>query len=317
VFGDDADGDLLKLKAQGNTFNLPTYNMRFPGDTGNGHVASPFDWELLCDKVNLKEKDTFNLMFIVVDNANKCRLYKADTLSLQVRADSLENSAPELSVASTNPDLPFSNNEQAAELGQQISLDLVSADADVSPADHLVIEMIGAEGNVAPEGYAFETARGVSKLHALFTWNPDCSIFHDGVYDNQYRFTFRTYDDRCQNAKADTVAIALEVKDIVNDIAAFIPPNFVSADHDPGEHNEFFAMVRLNEATGELEDILPKDNCVGHFVGVAIYNRWGKVMFESNDRNFRWYPDEDASGIYFYTLTFSDKEFKGSITVRN
>lgn len=317
VFGDDADGDLLKLKAQGNTFDLATYNMSFPGDTANGHVASPFNWELLCDKVNLKEKDTFNLMFIVVDNANKCRLYKADTLALQVRADSIENTAPELSVVSMNPDLPFSNNEQTLELGQQISLDLVSADADVSPVDHLVIEMIGAEGNVVPEGYSFETARGVSKLRAAFTWNPDCSIFHDGVYDNQYRFTFRTYDDRCQNVKADTVAVGLEIRDIVNDIPAFIPPNFVSADHDPGQHNEFFAMVRLNEATGELEDIMPKDNCVGHFVGIAIYNRWGKLVFESNDRKFRWYPDEDASGIYFYTLTFSDKEFKGSITVRN
>jgi len=76
-------------------------------------------------------------------------------------------------------------------------------------------------------------------------------------------------------------------------------------------------MVRLNEHTGELEDILPRDNCVGHFVGISIYNRWGKQVFESTSRDFRWYPSEDASGIYFYTLTFSDREYKGSVTVRN
>jgi hypothetical protein len=291
--------------------------MSFAGMTGNGHVAAPFNWQLLCDKVKIAQRDTFDLLFIVVDNANKCRLYKADTLALQLRAELPDNSAPQLAVTSLNADLPFANHEQTIEPGMQVSLDVSSTDGDASPVDHLVVELIGAEGTAPPEGYTFETAEGQSTLHSLFTWNPDCSIFLDGVYENRYQFIFRTKDDRCQNEKWDTIAVKINVKDIENDPAEFIPPNFVSADHDPGMHNEFFGMVKLNKSTGELEDIMPRDNCVGHFVGVAIYNRWGKVVFESGDRNFRWYPDEDASGIYFYTLTFSDKEYKGSITVRN
>lgn len=317
VMGDDADGDFLRLTADGDFFDLGSANMRFGNATGNGHVESTFDWQLACDKVKLSERDTFNLMFIVIDNANKCRLYKADTLTVQVRAEPPDNTAPVLSITSMTPDQPFTNMHQTIVPGTQVSLDVTSTDPDVSPADHLVLELVAAEGTVPPEGYTFENVEGPSKLHSTFTWNPDCSVFTNGVYENPYKFTFRTQDDRCQNAKWDTLAVNIVVKDIENDPQAFIPPNFVSADHDPEMRNEFFGMVKLNKVTGELEDIMPKDNCVGHFVGIAIYNRWGKLVFESADRNFRWYPDEDASGIYFYTLTFSDKEFKGSITVRN
>ena len=318
VFGDDADGYPLKLNVQGDGFNLGNYGMNFQ-ETGNPDhgITALFNWDLLCDQVDLAEKDTFDLMFIVVDDANKCRLYKADTLSVQVRVRAPDNAGPVLTIASTNPELPFLNNQQTLFVGGQISLGIVSTDADVSPADHLVLEMIDAQGSVQPSGYIFEPVEGVKNIQSTFTWNTDCSIFQEGVYENSYKFTFRTYDDRCQNAKADTVAVEMTIKDVENDIVAFIPPNFVSADHDPGQHNEFFGMVRLNEENGTLEEILPKDNCIGHFVGISIYNRWGKQVFQSTNRDFRWYPDEDASGVYFYTLIFSDKEFKGSVTVRN
>lgn len=317
IFGDDADNNPLHLRVEGNGFHLATYGMTFPEATGTGHVASPFNWDLLCDKVNLAGRDTFDLRFIVVDDANKCRLYKADTLNVVIRAEAPDNAAPLLTVASTNVKLPFINNQQDLFVGEQIALGISSTDADVSPDDHLVIEMIGAEGTVQPEGYEFARVEGRRNIQTTFSWNTDCSIFLDGVYENHYKFTFRTYDDRCQNATADTVAVEFTIRDVENDIPSFMPPNFVSADNDPEQRNEFFGMVRLNEHTGELEDILPKNNCLGQFVGIVIFNRWGKRVFESTQRDFRWYPDDGASGVYFYTLTFSDKEFKGSVTVRN
>ncbi|MDQ2657904.1 MAG: gliding motility-associated C-terminal domain-containing protein, partial [Bacteroidota bacterium] len=318
VYGDDADNNPLRLTAQGNGFDLGWYAMNFPTVVGDGHVSSQFDWSLLCDKLRLAEQDTFELMFIVVDDANKCRIYKADTLTVDVYARPPDNQKPLLTVASMNPDLPFENNQQTLYVGQQISLELSSSDPDVAPVDRVVIEMVGAEGTVEPSGYAFEPANGQGSAQTTFVWNPDCSIFENGVYENDYTVTFRSYDDRCQNTKADTVVVEFTIRDYANEVKEFLPPNFVSPDHDPELRNEFFAMVRLKDpATGELEDILPKDNCLGHFVGVTIYNRWGKAVFESTHRDFRWYPEDDAAGVYFYTLTFSDKEFKGSVTVKN
>ncbi|MGC1243964.1 MAG: hypothetical protein WA874_20395 [Chryseosolibacter sp.] len=317
VFGDDADNTPLKLTVKGNGFELATYNMIFAGANGVGHVASPFTWDLICDNPDLAGRDTFDLMFIVIDDANKCRLYQADTLAVVLRAEPPDNNGPLLTVASTDPALPFINHQQDMMMGQQISLGISSADGDASPLDHIVIEMIGAEGSVQPSGYLFERAEGEGNAQTTFVWHPDCSIFENGVYENHYRFTFRTYDNRCQNIKGDTVAVEVTIRDAGNEVVEFVPPNFVSADHDAEQRNEFFAMVRVNEQTGALEDILPKDNCLGQFVGITVYNRWGRPVFESTSRDFRWYPDDGSSGVYFYTLTFSDKEYKGSVTVRN
>lgn len=317
VFGEDVDNDHLVLKCQGNVFELSTYDMTFPEVSGPGSVESPFHWNLICEKLKIADKDTFELMFMLIDNGNKCRLYKADTLTLQIRTEPPDNSAPVLTVSSTNPDLPFLNNQQALAVGEQISLGLISTDSDQAPADHIVIEMIDVQGSVEPSGYIFEPVEGTGNIQTSFTWNTDCSIFEAGIYENTYAFIFRTYDDRCLNVKADTVKVELTIRDIDSKVAEFIPPNFVSPDNDVNQRNEFFGMVKLNEQTGQLENILPLDNCVGHFVGITIYNRWGKQVFESPDRDFKWFPDEDASGVYFYTLTFSDKEFKGSVTVRN
>ncbi len=316
VFGQDRDNDNLKLTGQGNIFNLSTYSMTFPEASARGRVNSQFNWNVACEKLNLAEKDIFELMFIVVDDANKCRLYKADTLTVHVKAEPPDNTGPVLTVASTNPDLPFINNQQTMFVGEQISLGLISTDSNLLPADHIAIEMIDAQGNVEPSGFIFAPVEGQGNIQTTFTWNTDCSIFQNGVYENTYTFKFRTYDDRCFNTKADTVAIEFTVKDFENKLVDFIPPNFVSPDNDVNQMNEFFGMVKLNAQTGQLDNILPKDNCVGHFVGIAIYNRWGKQVFESTSRDFRWFPDEEAAGIYFYSLRFSDKEFKGSVTVR-
>jgi hypothetical protein len=47
-----------------------------------------------------------------------------------------------------------------------------------------------------------------------------------------------------------------------------------------------------------------------------VFNRWGKKIFESGQRNFRWYPTNEGAGVYYYTLKYSDKEYKGIITLR-
>jgi hypothetical protein len=43
----------------------------------------------------------------------------------------------------------------------------------------------------------------------------------------------------------------------------FLPPNIITPNGD--RLNDYFAMVKKDETTGELVSILPKDNCTGHF----------------------------------------------------
>ena len=60
----------------------------------------------------------------------------------------------------------------------------------------------------------------------------------------------------------------------------------------------------------------PSENCIRKFELVRIYNRWGNSVFESTNRKFRWYAPEQPAGVYYFLIKFTDKEYKGSISVR-
>jgi hypothetical protein len=320
VFGSDADKDLLVLGGSGKGFDFDTYNILFPQVTGNTFVTSHFKWDIQCNKLDLKKKSDFEFRFIVVDNANKCRFYKADTLTVKVKVEPPDNQKPLLKIYNTNPALTFENNKQSLIVGQQISLALTANDGDFVPTpDEISIQLIDAEGNVEPRGYVFAPAQGNGLAETTFTWNTDCTLFEEGVYENNYTFVFRTVDHRCFNPKADTVQVQFTIKDVNAEESEFLPVNIITPNGDGC--NDFFAMEGLDELASVCGDMhpphLPTDNCVGRFSRIFIYNRWGEKVFESETRGFRWYPTHEAMGVYFYTLQYTNKEYKGTITLKN
>lgn len=311
---DEVDNDQLTLAGAGIGFPMADYGITFPPVSGRTSITSQFNWNIVCEKLNLGTKSEFDFSFIVKDEANKCRFYKADTLTVKVKVLKPDNEKPKLTITNTNSNLDFENNFQEVTLGQQISLALASNDLNVNPQDQVQIELIDAVGNVEPQGYVFEPVKGIGSAVTTFSWLPDCSIFQNNLYQNDYSFTFRTVDNRCFNSKGDTVTVDIRVRDIVNANGDFVPPNFVSANGD--SYNDYFAMIRTNDI-GQLENILPLDNCVGRFVSITIYNRWGTEVYNSNNRDFQWRPVNQAPGVYFYTLIYTNKEYKGTVTVRD
>jgi len=138
-------------------------------------------------------------------------------------------------------------------------------------------------------------------------------LLSPGVIENTYTFTFNVLDDRCFNSKGDTVSVDITVKDVERNDADFLPPNIITPNGD--NLNDYFAMVKVDEVTGSLTSILPRDNCAGQFEGISIYNRWGKQVFLSNNRDFKWYAEGESTGEYFYLLRYTDKDYKGVITI--
>jgi hypothetical protein len=319
VTGKDADLDYLVLGVKGVGFNIQDYDVSFPTATGNGTILSPFKWNIFCDNVDLEQKDEFTFQFIVVDNANKCRLYKADTLDVTVKLYPPDNNSPDLLIASLNPAVQMINNDISIELGQQITLGLSGVDPDVAPqADWLRLNLIDITGTAEPEGYIFAPAEGRGTVSTTFTWKPECSLFGNitdanADYEDTFTFTFNVIDDRCFSQKGDTVAIDITVKDVDRDDDDFMPPNIITPNGD--RLNDFFAMVKMDENTGDLVNILPRDNCTGHFEGITIYNRWGRQVYKSTDRDFKWYADGESAGEYYYLIKYSDREYKGIISV--
>lgn len=323
VTGADADNDFLALGVEGVGFNISDYNISFEPATGQGMVTSVFRWDISCDNVDLDQRDVFNFRFTVRDQANKCRFVNIDTVDVFVQIDRPPNGAPALTYNSLNTVHTFVDDGMTSYLGEQIELGLYGIDPDLSPAkDHLRLEMIDAQGTVPPEGYIFAAAEGEGNVQSTFTWNPDCSIFQEGVYENQYVFSFRVYDDRCFNVKGDTVSIGITIRDVDSDGDGFNPPNIITPNGD--NCNDYFAMEGVDPVGGTLCPTdspdalirLPPDNCIRKFEAIRIYNRWGVLVFESYSRDFRWYATDAPNGVYYYSLFYSDKEYKGSVTVR-
>jgi hypothetical protein len=315
VTGTDADNDHLILRMEGVGFNPGLHQAVFPQATGQGQVSSVFSWLPDCSTIDLNQQDVFDFRFIVIDNANKCRLYQADTLLVRVLLSPPTNQPPRLEATSINPNQPLIGSRLEAILHDPIQIILTATDPDLLPSpDFLQIELVSASGSVTPQGYVFTPASGASPLQATFNWNTDCSIFNPPVFQNQYTFVFRVTDNRCFNTLADTLQLELDIRDVGSTHEPFLPPNFFSPNGDA--RNDFFGMFRWSEDIGQYESILPPDNCEGTFVSVHIFNRWGKEVFSSRDRNFKWYGDGLPSGVYFYQLKYTHREYRGTITLR-
>ena len=319
VTGNDPDAtDHLVLDLLGGGLlsadSLRALGASFSRVEGFSSIQSQFSWDLDCGKLDLGKGDSFDLSFLVVDSLNKCKLYQADTVEVEVKILPPLNARPLLSVNNLSPGVAMANYHLQVVRGQQVVLGLQGTDADVAPQDLMTLEMIGADGNVAPEGYVFEGAEGKGAISGTFSWNPDCSIFENGVYENDYVFSFRLKDDRCFSALADTVTVGITIKDIDGGDAGFDPINYFSPNDDGV--NDYYAMEVKDEKTGVVGNILPLDNCVSQFQMIRIYNRWGKEVFHSTDRNFRWYGKGEAPGVYYYSIKYSDREYKGPLSIR-
>jgi CHU_C Type IX secretion signal domain len=323
VTGRDGDNDLLVLGMEGVGFDVKDYDITFEPASAHGFVTSQFRWDIGCDKIDLDKRDVFDFRFVVVDEANKCQFVNTDTVDVIVQLEKPPNSAPTLSYNSLHEEQRFIDGNLTADLGQQIDIDLLGTDPDNIPdSDLLRLELIGASGTVAPEGYIFAPAEGKGSVESTFSWNPDCSIFSNGVYENQYEFSFRVYDSRCFNVKGDTVVLDITIRDVDSDLTIFNPANIITPNGD--DCNDYFAMEGLDAvsnspcATEDPDGIvrLPKDNCIRKFEAIRIYNRWGTEVFESTHRDFRWYATDQPNGVYYYSLLYSDREYKGSVTVR-
>ena len=320
VTGKDlVDNDLLVLDVKQRD-SLSMFGISFPKATGIGQVSSLFEWDLSCAKIDLKKKDKFLFRFIVVDNANKCRIYKADTVDVQVKILPPLNNAPELVIQ--NGTTLVNDQTVSFTLGEPILFNFTGTDADILPdKDLLKLTLLEATGTIPPEGYVFTPKEGKGRVETVFSWTPDCSIFKDNVYENTYTFKFRLGDDRCFSFKADTVTLTIRLKDIDNNDRDFLPPNVITPNGDGC--NDYFAAegtetCPLSDKTFNPDELIafPPDNCIRKFELVRIYNRWGNSVFESTDRKFRWYAPDQAAGVYYYLIKFTDKEYKGSLSVR-
>ena len=310
------DNDNLILYAEAMNFNMAEYGASFdrsqldigpgiePGTVGN------FKWNITCEFFEAAPLDSFRVNFYTQDLDN-CNAANRDTLSIDFIISEPVNTKPQISFQSKNG-IPISDNSIGINYQQDIEVDVIGIDFNY---DSLSLELYKVTGTQSAEGFEFADVYGVTSVRSTLTWDPDCSFLANDYSPGYYTFTFILADNHCPKHDADTVALRVAVEDLPLPNNVFNPPN-VFTPNKTDNFNSFFAVEGYNEITQtSIERGLPIDNCKSQFQSIRIYNRWGKEVFKSSDRNFKWYGEGEAPGAYYYLIEYSDAEYRGTVTI--
>jgi hypothetical protein len=313
ISGVDADLNPLDINVITDGFTMEEFGMSLETiKLENGKYEARLSWDPDCNVVKFGTRRDFEIK-ISMDDV-ECNFNKADTMTFNLHVDIPLNTAPVLTVTSAS-EVEVIDGVVSAEADMPIVLDVTSKDIDIVPPHNALTLELDTAASELPDGYTFTNVTGTGQINSVFSWSPDCSIFSDGVYQKDYKFVFRTFDQSCIEQKSDTAEISAIVKDVDQGVENFQPPNLVTPNGDG--YNEFFGLDEIAKVSDtDVLPNLPRDNCVGKFLSIRIYNRWGKKVFESDQRNFRWYANNQAAGIYFYHINYSNVEFKGSINLK-
>ena len=312
----DNDGDELILSVIPDGFVLKDVGMNYSiSNQTKGSANGAIGWEALCKKYEFAKRTNFTVR-VLVDDLDACNIVHYDTAIFHLNVV-LPEITPKLKIYNENRSLELTNRDIDVSLGH-IGFDILGTDSNVSAIDTLSLSLKSATGTITPTDYTFASASGLHVVESKFSWDPTCSIFQDGSYDNQYKFQFQVINNHCKTPKFDTASVRVRIKDIDSNDKNFLPANVIST--YPDHCNDFFAIDGFESepnCEGQIRQVssAPADNCSNQFEHVKIYDRWGKLVFESNDRKFRWYAQNESAGVYYYLIKYTKKEYKSTLTV--
>jgi hypothetical protein len=184
-------------------------------------------------------------------------------------------------------------------LGQPYTATLTGRDTDL---DRLTLTASGQGFDLAAAGMSFTAATGApGQASGTFTWLPGCDAASVvGDKPQILTVTFQLQENTCR-PQPQTRTVRFEV--INPDTASFTPPNLILPT-SANVANRTFVLSSL-----------PPDFCDTRFAGIKIFSRWGRLVYESGDRNFRW-SGEGQAGMYYYLLNYtSGRRYKGWVEV--
>ncbi len=307
----DADGDVIQYSLLPIDFVLEDFGMSFSGSLAgieSGLINKTLTWNPKCDVFDFTNKTNFELYFIVDDNDN-CLLKQADTAYINLSITDFSQISPPVignSLVENADTLEF----DLKMYGDPLIIDVVGNDSDNT---FILLRGDGLGFNASNYGVLFSGDFDQGSVSSQFKWELTCDTV-DITFNDTFEFRLMVVDslNKCGFYKADTLHLIVNVEP--PEEQAFVPPNVFTPNGD--NKNAFFAMVDYNDTSGELVNILPDDNCFGEFLTIRIYDRWGKQVFESFNRDFRWYGEGMPVGVYYYYLKYSNRDYKGIVSLR-
>ena len=307
----DGDGDRINYRLVAEGFQLENFGMTFT-EPRSGQSESPFSktltWNPKCDVYDFTNKSNFKLYFII-DDVDACLLKHADTTYFDLSVIDFSQITPPV-INNSLVDLAESIEVSMKMYGAPLVFDVSGTDVDNTP---ILLRAEGIGFNAAAYGVSFPQAFAQGSVQSKFSWELLCDSINLELKDVfEFRLVVVDSLNKCGFYKADTLHLTVNIEPA--DEKEFIPPNVFSPNDDA--KNAFFAMVEYNEETHEFVNILPIDDCYGKFVNIRIYDRWGKEVFKSSDRDFRWYGEGMPPGVYYYYLRYTNRGYKGIVSLR-
>lgn len=291
----DIDSDTITLEMNGNGFNPAQLGVNFQNKTGIRMLSSLFQWDLNCLNLNIITNSTFIFDFISEDK-DVCRDINFDTLKISIDVIIPFNNKPTFDLISAyelNVNVPF-------------TLDITANDLD---NDFVNIDLLTGTTVPPSPSFKFNRSSGMGSATSRLEWTPECSLLGIGFAPKNYSVSFLTWDDSCPIVKYDTISINFLIKELAVSHEEFLPPNAFTPNGDT--HNDTYTLNGLLDSNANL----PPDNCQDQFQRIYIFNRFGKQVFQSFDRNFVWTGNGLPSGIYYYIIEYVNVHYKGTITI--
>ncbi len=177
--------------------------------------------------------------------------------------------------------------------GEKFRLDLNSISG--IPADSILISSTGdVYGGIAGNLATFEQTEMNGQGLATFVWETSC----DQIRDSLYTVNFETSNPPC---KTPVNGYRIKFKVIPNTDLTNELPNVFSPNGD--KINDTYMINKQY-----------KVYCDPGFK-FTIFNRWGKIVFESVNPDFEWDAEGLGSGTYFYTLESKARTQSGTIDI--
>ena len=230
---------------------------------------------------------------IVADDG--CSLPRRDTLRIAFTAETGNNSPPVLS--SSFP--PASGGTDSItvhlRLGQTYTATLHGRDADPNP---LTLTATGEGFDLTAAGMGLAAQNGVSQATGTFSWQPTCQSLPSAA---GLPVRFRLAESGVCQPQPQELLVRFYLI-VPRDSVVFAAPNIITPNADG--LNDYFQATDL-----------PVDVCSGRFASVRIFNRWGRQVYESAERGFRW-GGLGLAGTYYYLISYTDgRRYKGWLDV--
>lgn len=295
VSASDEDHDFINL-ILATPASQRSVGASFESARGEGEANSFFTWTARCDHLSIDENNTFEFFFIANDE-DKCQVQNSDTLTFKVHINVPENRPPEF--------LPY--RDTVIDVNQPLVMDITAVDPDAG--DSLTIAFFDAIRRPDSPSLSFKEASGAGSVTSVLEWTPECDLLDFGQTSAYYDLAFLVYDNGCPASLFDTLRLTVEVRETRESFDRFEPPNVFTPNHDG--KNDTFTLTNLPNPRYNL----PVDNCDDAFQYVSIYDRNGKTVFETFNREFSWDGEDVAAGTYFYLIKYTRTEYKGYLQV--